>query len=187
MIIIHNGSVYFETDFKNPFSYVVNLKDLIYENAFILPLNGTYYHFIDNKEVAVVDKISNIRFDKNPHALYLSFTTDKEIYIVIKDKEEIIKVKLHPGISLMLDDITTTGENIFNNNLKEYKENNYILKDILEDIYSKTCYQNKSQFGYITTIEALFFQDLSLIQSFDSFTSAIKVNILSDLGLISEL
>lgn len=186
MILIHNGSVYFETEFKNPLNFVVDLKDLIYDDTFILPLNGLYYNFLNNKDIPILNKSTSIRLDSSLHILYFGFTKDKEIYIVLKDKEEIIKVRLPNNFSMMLDDSTRAGELVFYANIKEYKENKFTIEDILKDIYRKTCHQNKNQFAYLSTIEALFFQDLSLIQSFDSFTSDIKVNTLSDLGFISE-
>lgn len=187
MIIIHDSLVYFETNFDYPLCYTVNLTDLIHEDKFILPLNGLYYNFFENKEITILNKSNNIRLDKDAHILYLLFTKDKEIYLVLKDKEDVVKVKLPNKLSIMIDDNTKAGENIFNYNLKEYKEKNYTIKDILQDIYSKTCFQNKSQFAYLSTIDALFFQDLSLIHPYVPKQIEIKKHTISDLAFISDM
>lgn len=180
MIIIHNKEVFFSTSLSGVLPLYLDLKDLLINDSFILPINSRYYHFLNQD----IKQIPETRLSKDTEHICIKINKDKSIWLITKDNLNVYEIQLPNNCSLLIDDFTLSSEKVFFYNLNKYKTNNYNIKDIVEDIHLKTCFQHKCINSYTSTLDILFSQDLTSIVKYEPKKPKIRIYQLSELTIL---
>lgn len=180
MILLHNKSIFFTTTFSGVIPLDINLEDLIIDDSFILPINSRYYHYLKQP----INQIPEKRLSKDTEHICIKIDKNENIFLITKDELKVYQIELPKICSLIFDDFTLNSENIFFMNINNYKKEKYNISQIIEDIYKKTCYQEKHKISYIASIEDLANHNLSNIKEYKGIKPKLKIFTLKDIEII---
>lgn len=163
MIILYNQQIFFSLSYTNSILDLhLSLEDCIIDDQFVIPLNSRFFHYFKKP----ITEIKATNFTLDTEVLGLIITKEKEIFVFMKDGEQLFKIFIPNTSSFCFDDLSKKSLDIFNNNLCNYKSNTFYLEDIVYDIYKKTVFQSRNANSYLTNINILASLNINKINKY---------------------